>query len=93
MTTICGCGHSMVDHDHQRDFCTIESCHCHEFIADVEKWKAEIGRWEYEDAQDDKDDWEIFLQENDEREFRRQDNEEPSGTTDLGNRGGTTFCY
>jgi len=93
MTTVCGSGHGIADHDEQCNFCKIESCHCHEFTPDVEEWKKKIDQWEQEDAQDDKDDWEIFLQENDEREFRRQDNEEPSGTTDLGNRGGTTFNY
>ena len=36
---------------------------------------------------------ELWHNENTEREAEEEDNEPPSGSTDLGNRGGTTFCY
>ena len=89
MTTICGCGHEKAAHNHQTDFCKVEGCGCCQFISDVAEWKAAKARWDYESAEDDRAMDEVYRQEQSERE----DNELPSGSTDLGNRGGTTFCY
>ena len=51
--------------------------------------KESEARRDYEDAEDARIWDEVYRQEEQERE----DNEPPSGSTDLGNRGGTTFCY
>ena len=89
MMTICGCGHDPVAHSHQTDACNVENCGCCEFIADPAAWKEAKARWDWEDAEDARMWDEVYRQEEQERE----DNEPPSGSTDLGNRGGTTFCY
>jgi hypothetical protein len=79
----CGCTHEKELHNHGTDFCKVEGCWCHEFISDIKEWKKAKFRWDWEDAEDSRLENEAFT----------QDNDESSGWTDLGNRGGTTFCY
>lgn len=89
MTTLCGCGHEKVLHNHQTDFCKVEGCGCCSFISDVAEWKEAKARWDWEDAEEAKMWNEVYRLEQQER----IDNEPPSGSTDLDNRGGTTFNY
>ncbi len=89
MTTVCGCGHEKAFHNHETDSCKVEGCGCYEFIADVKEWQEAKARWDYEDAEDARMWDEVYRQE----EQERADNEPPSGSTDLGNPGGTKFCY
>ena len=93
MQTMCGCGHDRATHNHETDFCKVEDCGCCEFISDIKEWREAKARWDYEDAEDARIDMELFWQENADRKARQEDNDPSSGSTDLGNRGGTTFCY
>jgi len=86
---MCGCTHEKQVHNHSTDFCKIEGCVCQEFIPSEEEWKEAKERWDYESDIDERMLSEAFHQ----RDVARDDNEYPSGSTDLGNRGGTTFCY
>ena len=93
MTELCGCGHERADHNHGTDSCRFGDCGCCEFITDVERWKDEKARWDWEGTEDERILHKLFLEEHAARETEREDNEPPSGSTDLGNRGGTTFCH
>ncbi len=85
----CGCGHDETIHNHQTDACKADDCGCCEFITDIQEWKNAKARWDWENAQDEGYEAEAFHQ----ARLEREDNEPPSGSTDLGNLGGTTFCY
>ncbi len=87
--SICGCTHDNAQHYHQIGSCMVEGCGCQEFIEDREKWQEEKERWVWESAEDERLLSEAFHQE----QMEREDNEPPSGSTNLGNPGGTTFCY
>ena len=93
-SSLCGCGHPKTEHNHHTDGCRAEGCvGCCEFIPDIEKWREAKERWNCEAEIDEKMMAEAFHQERNEHRQRRLDNELPSGVTDLGNRGGTKFCY
>jgi hypothetical protein len=85
----CGCTHEDHVHELKTNNCTVQDCRCYEFITDVEAWKYTKLRWEAEDAEDERAWDDVYRQEQRDRE----DNEPPSGWTDLGNPGGPTFCY
>ena len=94
LSVLCGCGHAKAEHNHHTDFCRMEDCvGCCEFISDSESWRAAKKTWDYETEIDERMMAEAFHQERNERRQRRLDNEYPSGSTDLGNRGGATFSY
>ena len=86
---VCGCTHEQELHDQEEYECKVKGCGCCQFITDVEEWKRMKERWDWEDAEDNRMWAEVRRQEQAERE----DNEPPSGSTDLGNPGGTKFCY
>jgi hypothetical protein len=86
---ICGCTHEKELHSHGTDFCKVEGCDCDIFISDIQKWKEEKARRDWEDAQDARIWDEVYAQE----DVERADNDDSSGSTDLGNPGGTTFCW
>ena len=85
----CGCGHEKKLHNHQTDFCKVDGCGCCEFISNVAQWQEAKTRWDYESVEDERMWDEVFRQE----QLEQEDNEPPSGSTDLSNHGGTTFCY
>jgi len=85
----CGCTHEKELHNHGTDFCKVEGCGCCEFITNTEEWKEAKARWDWEAKEEDRMWEEVYAQE----EQERKDNEPPSGWTDLGNPGGTKFCY
>ena len=90
LSVLCGCGHAKAEHNHHVDFCRVEGCAgCCEFIPNIESWREAKNTWDYEAEIDDQMMAEAFHQERQER----LDNEYPSGSTDLGNRGGPTFSY
>jgi len=90
---VCGCTHEQELHKHQTDSCKVEGCGCCQFILDIEEWKKAKARWDYEDAEDTRILDDMYRQGEAEAEQIREDNEPLSGSTDLGNRGGTEFCY
>ena len=89
MLTICGCKHSEEQHNHSTDFCKVEGCGCQEFITDENEWREAKERWVYEGIEDERLLTEAFHQEL----LEQDDNGHGSGWTDLGNPGGTKFCY
>lgn len=91
---LCGCGHTKAEHNHHTDFCWVDGCvGCCEFIPDIKEWREAKERWDYEADLDEQMMAEAFHQEQQERKQQQLDNEYPSGSTDLGNRGGTVFCH
>ena len=87
--TLCACTHLTTAHKHGTHECQVPECGCQYVITDPEEWKLAKERWDWEDAEDERCWTEVYAQ----QDAERQDSEYPSGSTDLGNKGGTTFNY